>query len=59
MNSIEKLKPCPFCGSDEIEYSSVWKYIHCYNCKIIAKINNVDERFLVIMWNTRIGDKDE
>jgi transcription elongation factor Elf1 len=47
----QKLKPCPFCGSDQVSKSegkhadgSPWFYIECENCDAVAEPE---------MWNRR------
>jgi Lar family restriction alleviation protein len=46
-----KLKPCPFCGSTNIEHSKIWIFIACNNCK--AQISRPSEKEAVEAWNRR------
>lgn len=51
----EKLKPCPFCGSDNIavRFGSVC----CRECD--ANINSYDEKNSIKSWNTRATDNQD
>lgn len=51
---MSDIKPCPFCGSDEIEVSEVdepsksgWDSVECKNCGVEGTGWNVDD------WNKR------
>lgn len=52
MNDISELKPCPFCGSENVSESTgdmggkPWKYIECIDCSAMAELK---------MWNQRAG----
>ena len=60
-----KLKPCPFCGSDDVhfriyrneKYEEIGAQIECYDCLMIfvqAEAINRDE--LAQAWNRRVND---
>jgi Lar family restriction alleviation protein len=55
-----KIKPCPFCGSEDIECKDhsrkcdVW-FIQCQDC--YATFPHFDsEEEAIEAWNTRVGD---
>lgn len=52
----EKLKPCPFCGSDDvhIRFSHGMRTVECYGClvKVIQMEDDEPERF----WNRRVSE---
>ena len=50
----EKLRPCPFCGSEDVENTG--NYVKCRNCLADGPFNytNVDEA--AENWNTRTTD---
>lgn len=60
----EKLKPCPFCGSLDIEFRSP-SYATCSECGADGPIGNADN--VIDKWNTRaeidyieyIGQREE
>ena len=71
---VEKLKPCPFCGSDNLELH-VFDYDHrssivCNNCRIYVSIANdinlisnknrvqIWTKNAVKVWNTRKYTKE-
>ena len=56
-----ELKPCPFCGSDDIEYGIMsgtmkgFDYIQCQNCGAeIRSINNGKYIEAIEDWNRRV-----
>lgn len=59
-----ELKPCPFCGSDDIDYGIMsgtmkgFDYIQCQNCGAeIRSINNGKYIEAIEAWNRR-ADND-
>ena len=57
----EKLKPCPFCGSDNLGYQPVLGgYVHCPICRT-AGPSPVAGESAVEMWNkaSRLEKKHE
>lgn len=56
----EKLKPCPFCGSEELNfrgaYMGLGEYIECSACNMGSKALEGREG-LIKYWNTRNGEK--
>lgn len=69
---MEKLKPCPFCGSDIISYpkrenwiqeltNDIYPYmrycVKCLNCQ--AKIERSDYADVLEAWNRRANENDE
>lgn len=56
-----ELKPCPFCGSDEVDlgvgekYDGEDYYITCYECGMTTDTYAKPE-FIVERWNRRAGD---
>ena len=62
---MEKLKPCPFCGSIELngiycEYNLVYPvfWIECLQCGA-QSINKETLDEAVSWWNRRAGEKDK
>lgn len=60
-----ELKPCPFCGSRDVEmfdaggdpYSFSMLYVHCNNCNADSKMcDSIDDA--VAAWNRRAIDVD-
>ena len=59
----KELKPCPFCGSDEINYMER-QYIECCSCGCILPWeqltdyngNPAPEDYIVDRWNDRVWD---
>lgn len=56
-----ELKPCPFCGSDDIDYGIMsgtmkgFDYIQCQNCGAeIRSINNGKYIEAIEAWNRRV-----
>ena len=51
---MEKLKPCPFCGSDDIELSTglaeYWAF--CHDCTATTSMERTQEEAIQV-WNTR------
>lgn len=55
----QKLKPCPFCGSDDVDVvSNLYTYVTCHNpsCEAYGPICNTTEQ-AITAWNTRAGEK--
>lgn len=56
---MSELKPCPFCGSKDIEINEVlfenhYQEIHCNNCKMIACYpRDMVKEDVIKAWNTR------
>ena len=60
MNEIE-LKPCPFCGSDDVVFGAAledWYYVECWDCSAkVESCNGMEDA--VAGWNARAIDRDE
>lgn len=60
MSEIE-LKPCPFCGSDDVVFGAGLDdeyYVECWDCGAkIETYNGIEDA--VKTWNTRAIDRDE
>lgn len=59
MNCIE-LKPCPFCGSDDVtcnKFEDVY-YVECLYCSAKVETYNGEED-AIEGWNARVIDLDE
>ena len=59
MSEIE-LKPCPFCGSDDVFRGMLEEvhYVECWHCGAkIETYNGIEDA--VKTWNTRAIDRDE
>ena len=60
MNDIE-LKPCPFCGSDDVfcsQGSEGEDYVECWDCSAkVESYNGMDDA--IAGWNSRAIDRDE
>ena len=62
---IEQIKPCPFCGSDEVEQFKKVNRIHdvkllgycCWNCGAESGISGIEEE-AIRKWNQRPYDYD-
>lgn len=52
---MEKLKPCPFCGSENVRFESEKHAVVCMRCKARGCIAPTEEMALD-MWNDRFGD---
>lgn len=55
---MNELKPCPFCGSKDIE---IFKYIinyfaQCNNCGMTSG-KSTTKKSLILYWNTRLQNK--
>jgi len=60
---IEKLKPCPFCGGDDLHLGLVARdtlknsglifEIECMECGLLFKKDTKDESHIIKTWNTR------
>ena len=52
-----KLKPCPFCGSKDVEVSKSLKVVVCNNCGAYGPDGNkrydCDEESAIDAWNKR------
>jgi transcription initiation factor TFIIIB Brf1 subunit/transcription initiation factor TFIIB len=48
MMNEQELKPCPFCGSKDVEQDYPSTFVVCNGCKAAAKAD---------LWNTRQHDK--
>lgn len=57
---MEKLKPCPFCGSKRIDISSNGKVCVCFctNCKASTNLAARKED-AIYLWNKRAEITDE
>lgn len=59
MNGIE-LKPCPFCGSEDVScdrFEDV-AYVECWNCSAkVESYNGMDDA--IAGWSSRAIDRDE
>lgn len=58
-----KLKPCPFCGSEDVEYTNFGKgfdmwLIQCDECEAMFPLLNSREE-AIQRWNKRAGDSNE
>lgn len=55
----KELKPCPFCGSDDldIEERNDIKFVFCKNCQA-STADCYDVKEAVIAWNRRASDED-
>ena len=60
MNRIE-LKPCPFCGSDDVfcgQGPEGEDYVECWDCSAkVESYNGMDDA--IAGWNSRAIDRDE
>lgn len=57
---MNELKPCPFCGSAEIEQIP-WRYstgrhIQCKKCLANVPCDSTDSKELAFKWNQRVSD---
>ena len=59
MNEIE-LKPCPFCGSDDVVFGAALEdeyYVECFGCSAkVESCNGLEDA--VAGWNARAIDRD-
>lgn len=67
---MAELKPCPFCGSDEILFMveghlipwedkglQLWYRCHCYNCGVDGRdTSSKSVERAIEAWNRRAGD---
>lgn len=51
----EKLKPCPFCGSENMRFESEKHAVVCVRCKARGSIAPTEDMSRD-MWNYRVGD---
>ena len=51
------LKPCPFCGSRDIDYGGDWIGIECRSCGASGPYRN-DKTTCVEIWNRRPFERD-
>lgn len=67
MTDAPKLKPCPFCGSDELSYgwsapgydgSPSTGNVECHNCNALIYTQH-GERDAIAAWNTRAPTVDD
>ena len=59
MNGIE-LKPCPFCGSEDVSCDRLEDvaYVECWNCSAkVESYNGMDDA--IAGWNSRAINPDE
>lgn len=55
----DKLKPCPFCGSDDVKYiPRIASFVKCKNCLTEGPAAN-SEAEAARLWNDRAGDVDQ
>ena len=58
---MTELKPCPFCGSHDVEYYETgdygfpFNYVCCRDCP--ASVRESSEQDAITAWNTRTDDK--
>lgn len=52
---MEELKPCPFCGSENVRFESEKHAVVCMRCKSRGCVAPTREMSLD-MWNDRVGD---
>ena len=62
MNCIEiELKPCPFCGSDDVVFGAALEdeyYVECWDCSAkVESCNGLEDA--LAGWNARAIDRDE
>ena len=60
---MEKLKPCPFCGSESVEiceeqgiYGMEYSIVYCHNCEAImgnGAVDRIDTQAIIEAWNRR------
>ena len=65
-SQIDFLKPCPFCGSDQIEikideyapegYKVDWWMIHCLSCSAEYRNIHCDREGVLDGWNRRVNE---
>ena len=55
----EELKPCPFCGSNNIELIDHDNSIWCEDCPAGVNDYTVSINDLIEAWNTRINELSE
>ncbi len=62
-----KLKPCPFCGSDDIHIKvhrnkhqeEVGAQIECYGClSVYVQVEACSQEELIQAWNKRAGESE-
>lgn len=60
MNEIE-LKPCPFCGSDDVVFGAALEdeyYVECWDCSAkVESCNGLEDA--LAGWNARAIDRDD
>jgi Lar family restriction alleviation protein len=59
--SNETLKPCPFCGSENIEIAPIGEYVFCNDCYTIGpqEHGNTSEEKIqraIAAWNKRVKE---
>lgn len=50
---VEKPKPCPFCGSENINVSKTAHYVECNDCNVETMCYNTEEE-AIEAWNRRV-----
>jgi len=61
---MDALKPCPFCGSDNLKFNKCASMIYCLNCgarnpRISKFLKDVtEEEATILSWNTRADIKE-
>lgn len=55
---MEKLKPCPFCGSENIELvaGDAWPWVRCRSCLASSAMEDAEED-AIEKWNRRANDE--
>lgn len=66
MKDTDELKPCPFCGSDQIEikideyapegHKVDWWMIHCLSCSAEYRNIHCDREGVLDGWNRRVSE---
>lgn len=54
----EELKPCPFCGSENVRFESEKHAVVCMRCKARGCVAPTEEMALD-MWSDRVGDSHD
>lgn len=54
----KELKPCPFCGSDNIQFNTCWDeeayiFCQCMNCRSTTK-EFLEKKNAACQWNRRV-----
>ena len=57
---MDKLKPCPFCGSKASTYEDIWFYVRCDRTDCSASSDGWrTSRLAIKAWNRRSSEKDK